>query len=213
MAACPDWSDDGPATRTPEFYAAVAEAYRAAEDLAKKRIIGTADVKTFHRILFRRFVPLAYYAGNFRQLDPNRPCLGREVQVGTVPGCEFRQVVRRTQIAFAEVRVLSSNLEIRWPTLSPGDRAVQLSQVIAYAVGVFIQIHPFLNGNGRVSRLIWTWGVLRFGLPVQCRIAARPGPPYEQLMDSAMRGDLVPLAMHILTTMAKGSPPTLSTPP
>jgi hypothetical protein len=58
-----------------------------------------------------------------------------------------------------------------------------------------------MNGNGRVSRLVWAWGVFRYGLPVQCRISPRPGHPYGHLMSEAMRGRFGPLALHILSAI------------
>jgi hypothetical protein len=94
------------------------------------------------------------------------------------------------------------SLEVTWPLLVPNDRALKLAHILAHLVGRFIQIHPFLDGNGRTSRLVWAWGLLRFGLPIQARIAPRPGFPYSVIMQSCMQGDFAPLTLHVLHHLA-----------
>ncbi|MDA1050309.1 MAG: FAD-dependent oxidoreductase [Planctomycetota bacterium] len=69
-----------------------------------------------------------------------------------------------------------------------------------------IQIHPFLNGNGRASRILWAWGLVRFGVPIQGRIHLRPDPPYNDVMREAMRGNYGPLALQILQHLSVHSP-------
>jgi hypothetical protein len=62
-----------------------------------------------------------------------------------------------------------------------------------------------------LSRLLWTWILLRFNVPVQCRIHPRPDPPYSELMRASMRGDHGPLATHILRHLS-ACPPSIAAP-
>jgi hypothetical protein len=103
-------------------------------------------------------------------------------------------------------RLSISQAELRWPDMRPQERANRLALILATLIGRFIQIHPFLNGNGRISRLLWAWGLLRFGVPIQCRIHPRPQPPYGDVMGAAMHGDFGPLALLILRHFAEHEP-------
>src|SRR5208283_1002833 len=69
---------------------------------------------------------------------------------------------------------------------------------IAFVVGNFIQIHPFLNGNGRVSRLLASFLLLRFGMPPMQEYPRPPDDAYESVNAAAMVGDFGPLIEYIL---------------
>jgi fido (protein-threonine AMPylation protein) len=210
MHQCPEWSGEGAERRSPEAKAAAGEAYRITATLAQRQMISPEDTRTLHRVMFEGRVPLDYYAGNFRQDDPTQPCLAKNVGVAGVPGSSYHLVIQHMALAFAELGTQHGIFEVRWATLPPRQRALRLAQLIAFGVGRFVQIHPFLNGNGRVSRLIWAWGLLRFGLPPQCRVSRRPGPPYEMLMAEAMKGNFAPMAVHVLSAISR-VPPALPT--
>ena len=200
MTDCPAWEHDS--VRGAAFRRAVREVYSAMVRSAALSPLRLEDPAAWHGGLFRDFVPLDYYAGNYRQLDPQRICLAKDVLVGGNPGVPYRQVVPRLAGLIAWHRGELAALEVRYPALTQQDRALRLSQLIAVLVGEFVRIHPFINGNGRTSRLLWAWALRRAGLPMQCRISFRPTWPYSDLMLAAMRGDFGPLALHILHHIA-----------
>ncbi|HEV2293399.1 MAG TPA: Fic family protein [Tepidisphaeraceae bacterium] len=116
-----------------------------------------------------------------------------------IPGSSYRVARAHIDQLFEAIRQQLGQLELRWAQLRPDQRAMQLATVVANLVGGFIQIHPFINGNGRTSRLLWRWALLRFGVPVQCCTHPRPAQPYSQLMERAMHGEYRPLILYVLT--------------
>jgi fido (protein-threonine AMPylation protein) len=176
---------------------------------ASAKIADAADCCAWHLTMFRQHVPLDYYAGNFRQVDTTRPCLGIDVWVAGVDGEHFARVPQEVATLFERLRKELNSLEYSWPELTPGQRVIRLSIVLGRVVGRFIQIHPFVNGNGRTSRLLWAWGLLRFGVPPQIRVRQHPEQPnYNSIMADAMRGDFNHLSLFILEHLM-GKPPSL----
>lgn len=198
MMKCPEWSEEIPPDRREEFRVYATMVYRRIDESARRKIITSDDPRAWHREMFRTFVPLGYYAGNYRQHDVSRPCLGQDVIVGQNPGMPFPLVVQEIRRLFEQFGIALRKTEILWPTLSPPERAKRFAILMANLIGGFIKIHPFLNGNGRLSRFLWAWGLIRFGVPIQCRIAPRPDPPYGQLMEESMQGNYGRLALFIL---------------
>lgn len=60
----------------------------------------------------------------------------------------------------------------------------------------FILIHPFIDGNGRVSRLLFNWMLLRLGFP-PIDFPSKEHIEYTDLMEVARDGDAVPLTLHL----------------
>jgi hypothetical protein len=206
VGECPAWDGSIPSSREREFVRRLREVYRDVGESARLANYNARLSSWWHHTLFGPFVPLAYYAGRFRCDDPLAICLGVDVEVGGVPGAPFQQVGRLMSDLEERARLSISQAELRWPDMRPQERANRLALILATLIGRFIQIHPFLNGNGRISRLLWAWGLLRFGVPIQCRIHPRPQPPYGDVMGAAMHGDFGPLALLILRHFAEHEP-------
>lgn len=204
LVACPDWVADD--VRTADHRDGIAAAYQSVAASATVRYVALEDPCEWHRLAFSAVVPIAYYAGHYRQDDPTRPCLGRNVGVDGIAGTDFRHVTVVTGSLIEAFRRELVSFDIHWDSLVPAQRALRLSQMLAVAIAEYVRIHPFLNGNGRTSRLLWTWGLLRYGLPPQCRVGHRPPPPYDTIMREAMRGNPAPLALEILMRMAAAAP-------
>jgi hypothetical protein len=162
--------------------------------------------KALHLRIFRRFVPLHYYAGNYRADDALQPCLRTQVHVGRVFGAPFQNVEREMSVLIQRLSVTLVETELGWSQLNSRERTLRVANLIATFVGAFIRIHTFVNGNGRISRLLWAWGLLRFGSPHQCRIHPRPDQPYAAIMGESMRGNDGPLALLILQHLAMHAP-------
>ncbi|QEG23888.1 Fic/DOC family protein [Mariniblastus fucicola] len=168
-------------------------------------MIELGDVKEWHGEVFDGLPPAGYeyYAGNFRQIDLNRPCLDYPVGVAGIQGSLPREVLGDTEALFSNTRANALSVEIKWPTLEPKQRAYHLAVVIGELVGRFIQIHPFRDGNGRMSRMLWAVALARFGVSPQCRIHPSPNrdapkTAYGDLMAACMKGNFLPLQMQIL---------------
>lgn len=207
MSKCPPWSADGPSTRDGAFHQACRAAYQSVGRCAIKKIVNSGDCRSWHLTMFSSCVPLDYYAGNFRQVDPLRPCLRINVQVAGIRGETPERVGREIELLFQDMETHLGQLELRWSQLAPRERSEQLAITLGAMVGRFIQIHPFINGNGRTSRLLWAWGLMRFGVPPQVRVGRHPEQPtYNEVMAKAMRGDFTHLSLFILKHLADNSP-------
>src|SRR6516162_6069573 len=90
---CPEWVEDIPADREHEFRGVAQDAIVHTINAAQHNMLASDLLKTLHWMLFERFVPRDYYAGNFRQDDATRPCLGKPVTVDGVDGADFRIVI------------------------------------------------------------------------------------------------------------------------
>lgn len=207
MTDCPEWTENPSPSRCPSFRYACKEAYtQLRDDVLSAAYVLPEAIEFWHYILFHRVVPLDYYAGHYRRDDPDRPCLGCNVHVNGVSGSDFSRVRRDMMELFTQLRTTVTEFELRWPLYSEKERAKRLSVLLGYLVGRFIRIHPFINGNGHISRMLWAWGLSRFCVPIQARISPRPDPPYSEMMAAAMRDDFRPLMLSILQHLAENPP-------
>jgi fido (protein-threonine AMPylation protein) len=208
---CPPWADDIPANRENEFAAIVRTAIALAIASARTELLSGGAVKYWHLTLFESFVPVDYYAGNFRQDDAARPCLGTPVSVGGINGAAFQDVLNRMDRLLENLRISIGLTELHWAGLPPPERARRVAVIIAAGAGEFIRIHPFVNGNGRTSRLLWRWALHRFGVPAHVRITPRPEQPYGVIMANSMQGNDGPLAIEVLRHLAQNPPAQIVT--
>lgn len=214
---CPSWSDDKAEHQDPAFASRLAGVVRIACKNARSAVPSTDDVMTWHRVAFEAVVPVDYYAGNPRQIDPRRPCLEEEVGVLTangqiIPGSASKDVLTHFTALFVWVRQQADAIDLRWPTLSATKRTEALALLVAYAVGEFVKIHPFRNGNGRTSRVLWAVLLCRYGLRWEHSIRVRPEPPYGDIMRASMTGNHKPIFKAVLHAIAEAPPATQPTP-
>ncbi|MCA9608716.1 MAG: Fic family protein [Myxococcales bacterium] len=169
-------------------------------------------LESWHLEVFEGVPPCDYYAGAVRQAGTTtRPCLEYRVGVGNVEGSRPRNVKRDLRKLLREVDRRLAAVEKGWASLSLDKRVVEIATVIGTAVGWFIKIHPFVNGNGRLSRILWRALLKRYDLPPQMPVLEHPpGPVYDALMAAAMQGNYAPVVRHVYQTL-RGAPhkPTL----
>ena len=194
---CPPWPADIEPNREHEFLNLLEQVHDSVHAAAKAVLIQD-DLRGWHKTLFQPFVPRDYYAGRFRQINSALPCLDYPVHVGGIAGTPSGKVVEEMNTLFVDLKSNIDNLEQRWAQAKPPERAGLLSKTLAWFVGSYIRIHPFINGNGRTSRLLWRWGLTRFGSKPQVCTHPRPDTPYDDVMKHAMRGDDKPLRKFIL---------------
>jgi fido (protein-threonine AMPylation protein) len=201
LNSCPRWEEEVPDGQR-DIYRGNYGRVRSAMARQVSPNMSIDELEAWHAELFRNLVPLDYYAGNVRQDSPDRACLAVQVEIGAIPGTRFELVIAELADLLNDFSNQMSLLEIRWPLLTPRDRATRFAIHTAYLVGEFIKIHPFINGNGRISRFLWNWSLYRFGVAAQVRVAPRPDPPYNTVMQLAMSGQRAELARLILIHLA-----------
>ncbi len=190
---CPEWRDE---LIAPERLDAAYHSLAAAANVG----IRSTDLEKWHGKLFAGRVPVSYYAGHIRRgNDFKRPCLALDVVVGGVLGSRFEDVPAHMQELNRALSELDQ-LKLTW-TGSTAD-LFAFANRLSFCVGQFIRIHPFINGNGRVSRMLWDWGLLRYAIAPQVALSPRPPQPYSSIMEACMLGDDLPLAKAIVLHLA-----------
>jgi fido (protein-threonine AMPylation protein) len=207
---CPDWSQPESADELSHVVLGMADFHRFTFRNAKHHIIGHGDIKTWHGKIFAAVVPLDYYAGNYRSDDPGKPCLAIDVAVGPNSGAAYAQVPDLMATFSSELKNLVTGTAryCARGSVSPIQRTRAVAQLAAFAIGSLIKIHPFINGNGRMSRLVANYVLHRFGYPL-----LHPHP-YDRPVDqeyaaaakACMRNDFRPMYRFILICLAQAIP-------
>lgn len=209
---CPEWDGKLNKKQTILFQANVCKLYSNILTSAYASLIDVGDITEWHRMAFCGIPPVEYYAGGIRRDDPNAPCLAMDVCVDGVAGSSYMTAAVDLAAQITTSMNKMAKTELWWSELTPRDRALGVAESLSVLVGGFIRVHPFINGNGRLSRILWTWGLVRFGVPPQCRIHPRPLRPYGEVMAKSMAGDDTLLALIILQYLAENTPETVITP-
>lgn len=201
MPPCPVWPEPEPISKLPDIVAGLAEYYRFIISACRKHyIIAHGDLKTFHKKVFVKVVPLDYYAGNYRSDDKSKPCLAKEVTVAGVLGESFRTVPQSMGTFSAELHdmILHTDDYLNMK-ISPTERAQAVAQLAAAAMARFICIHPFLNGNGRMARMLVNYVFKRYGYKMPFVESHRRPPEvdYAQASAAAMGPNSNPSQLYV----------------
>jgi fido (protein-threonine AMPylation protein) len=163
-------------------------------------VLGHGEIKTYHQKIFCRVVPLDYYAGNYRSVDPQKPCLARDVEVSGLPGESFRTVPSSMSLFSTHFQDLVSRTDqFLGGRVTPTDRAQAVAQLAAVAMANLVRIHPFLNGNGRLARMLVNYIFKRYGYGMPFRQAQirPPETEYSQASAAAMGSGGSPIQLYI----------------
>ncbi len=209
MPDCPQWSEPERDDQLPHVVAGLAEYYRFIIGACKQRyILRHGDIKTYHARVFKQVVPLDYYAGNYRSADPKKPCLAVEVHVNGISG-ETYAVVPASMVRFsAEIHDLIVRTdEYLKHTVAQTEKAQAVAQLAAAAMGHFIRIHPFINGNGRMARMLVNFVFKRYAYRMPFGQAQIRPPELEYARASAssmgLNASFTPLYVYLLRLVAR----------
>lgn len=154
----------------------------------KRQPLEVRHLREAHRILFTE-AGQREVAGKYRRqnLDLKR------IDGTPLPMAQWRDTARHMMALDAEVR--AATVDAR-PPKTDAERAavVQHAALLSHQLAL---IHPFENGNGRVSRLLMNAVLLRAGLPLIAIKADKPR--YLRAMRQADDGDLTLLEGLIVT--------------
>ena len=172
---CPIW-EEGP--DTPRARAQYKQVLARIIDGDCKKLPSTKMVREWHRESFDGVAPHPDYLGNFRNLDKVPRCLqDLYVHVGGVSGSPPDTVLDDVDKFISEFRDRIKATDETWKALKDVKTIFSVDQIVklaAWAHGEWVRIHPFINGNGRTSRLWVNYVFSRYGFSP---IAVRPRPP------------------------------------
>lgn len=183
--AGPNWSDDDPNDAL-RILSNTAIALADARQLAINRdLLDETVVKRWHTTVFDGCtIPSPAYVGRFRgEAQPD--LIDYEVGIGAMmpdgwpEGVGIWSHLVAAEVADFMIR-LADALQVLDLNVAPGRRPVtadvlrDVVQVVAVAHGEWVRLHPFVNGNGRIARLLAAHISLRYGLPVFVQLKPRP---------------------------------------
>lgn len=206
LQGCPPWKDDGDSEQARDEIEAKVE--RLLDFTLNLRSIGLRELEQIHEQMMSHCAPYGfpYYAGHVRQISQTMPCLAMPIQVNGVQCLEAKRVPVELAMLCAKI---ASNLDEarrrrKRKTISDAEYKAFYAASIAYAVGSFLKIHPFLNGNGRMSRVIWNRLYALTGANVTMSISRRPSSPadYTLLMHECANGKYTRLRDWIVQDLA-----------
>jgi fido (protein-threonine AMPylation protein) len=206
---CPEWKNEQePPDKLDDLVRAAVAIYEfIRRQNQKKHTLNHGHLKTWHAKLFKGVAPVPYYAGNYRSADQQRPCLNVDVQVAGIPGASFQDVARRmTQFSEQLESATVDTDKFFAAQKSPELRLKAAVQLASVAAGSVIQIHPFLNGNGRIARLAANFFFNRYGfrMPFYVERPSEFAAEYATASQAAMAsGDFRPLFQYFILLLAR----------
>jgi len=226
--AGPNWSDDDP-SGSQLILTNVAQALGDVRRMAATRTTPSADdLRRWHTIVFAGCtVPSPSYVGGFRG-DAHVDLIDYEFGVGPVMADGYPEWMGVwSHLVDGEMTTLATQLKNalglldgvvpvgKYPTTV--DALAEVVAVVAIAHGELVRVHPFVNGNGRMARLLAAHISLRYGLPAFVRLKPRPGDvAYARAAKRSMgrppafigdHSEAVAVFTHFLTLELLGSQP------
>ena len=139
------------------------------------------------------------YVGRFRG-EPGFAALAEDVEIAGVSGTHYSDVGAEVQIFESRVQAAVAALDALYPDANALDEDGRdaVIELAAYAHAEWVRIHPFINGNGRTSRIWSNLIMMRYGMPPVLSMRPRPaGRGYADAASACMSGDSAPLAAYL----------------
>jgi len=206
LLECPKWVNDEDSTLPGIAQAASAFLNFMDRQNPKGYLLTHGDIRSWHKKLFEKAVPVPYYAGYYRQVDRDKPCLNGEVEVNGVFGAPVAEVEQLMHKFSEDLETMTRATDAY--LASPRSSQVRIrvaAQMAAFAGGRIIQIHPFVNGNGRMARLAMDFFLHRYLGHTPFFIDRPKNPNYGAASAAAMQtGNFGPLYQYIVELLALG---------
>ena len=187
----PNWDEDSPQLR--HNLAQVLKGILSAAEKREKPTLETA--RAWHTVLMRGLnVPNPRAVGAFRG-EPGLENI--QARVGSNYGVNSVGVAAELKRFEAKLQELVAELDARAPLGREldADHLAAIVDLCAWAHAVWVRIHPFANGNGRIARLWANYLAVRYGLPPFVRLRPRPNAGYEKAAVQAMHRNWKPTAI------------------
>jgi Fic family protein len=187
----PNWDENSPQLR--HNLAQVLKGILSAAEKREKPTLETA--RAWHTVLMRGLnVPNPRAIGAFRG-EPGLENI--QARVGSNYGANSVGVAAELKRFEAKLQELVAELDARAPLGREldADHLAAVVDLCAWAHAVWVRIHPFANGNGRIARLWANYLAVRYGLPPFVRLRPRPNAGYEKAAAQAMHRNWKPTAI------------------
>jgi Fic family protein len=187
----PNWDENSPQLR--HNLAQVLKGILSAAEKREKPTLETA--RAWHTVLMRGLnVPNPRAIGAFRG-EPGLENI--QARVGSNYGANSVGVAAELKRFEAKLQELVAELDARAPLGREldADHLAAIVDLCAWAHAVWVRIHPFANGNGRIARLWANYLAVRYGLPPFVRLRPRPNAGYEKAAAQAMHRNWKPTAI------------------
>ena len=153
-------------------------------------------IKQLHQLLLKHSNKDERHRGNYKNL-PNKV-------VATYPTGEQKTIFAPTEPALVESEMFEL---LEWTNLHWKEKTIHPLIVLAVFVYEFLSIHPFRDGNGRLSRLLTTLFLLRQGFIIEQKTvkAADLSAAFPEISLNTLKKDLQYLkAEQIITAIGQG---------
>ncbi len=180
---------------SPELEANLQAVLRSVRADALRRSRPTlALARTWHAQMMKGLtVPKPEMVGRFRGEAGLENC---NVAIGKHLGVTAKWVAKTLSAFETELQTRVAQLDQIVPAgaVPNGPQMAAIIDLCAWAHAEWVRIHPFANGNGRVSRLWANFIARRYGLPFFVSLRPRPQLGYGDAGEMAMRGQWRPTA-------------------
>jgi fido (protein-threonine AMPylation protein) len=169
------------------------------------------DTRTAHLRMFRGLTPPGYdyYAGhyrgeNFRCLEFCRVGIRNDPSVGCPPDSVDARMHQLADIIAIALNGLDAGHRLPNSHLPDKLKIAYTVVVTCRVFAEFLEIHPFVNGNGHAARLLVVCLLGRYGYwPQRWTVEPRPpDPPHTELIRQYRHGNKEPLESYILSFLA-----------
>ena len=172
-----------------------------------RKSIDLDQIRAWHRDMMKGLaIPEAAPLG-VRQADlkghfrgpPKLP--GIAIRVGAYWGVPADEVAAACDDVMQTLQTLIAGLDQQFSADQLDAMSAQdvsaICTAAAWTHAEWVRIHPFGNGNGRMSRLLGNWVLMRYGLRPVLRMRPRPDGSYEDAAQQNMFGGHAKLADFI----------------
>jgi fido (protein-threonine AMPylation protein) len=146
---------------------------RLRSDLAF-RVLVLNDPRVAHKILYEPFAPANYpeYAGTYRGTANSTLEHRLSSAQSIIDPSRTITFAKPSDVLSAMAWLIPEMAGMRSRAVTPWDQLWSLTNFFIQ----FGKIHPFLDGNGHLQRVLFAAGAMEMRIPLSCRFAIHPRP-------------------------------------